>query len=259
MHISCKTVFHRTAERKIVHVIYGSVGAAAWHAGRQSGIFISVVSALAWLLVDHTSGHQYTYWAILFWNGMVRLGFFILVTFLLSELEIVLRREEMLSSHDGLTGILNARAFKAGAGNLLDLASRHNHPSILGYIDLDGFKSINDTLGHTEGDRVLKCVADVIQEQVRKVDLVARLGGDESAVFLPETDRSGAEILFPKLRQKVMQKARSGNWPISLSIGVIVLERTPKNIDEAIKSADNLMYQVKKSGKITSSLMNSPK
>ena len=178
------------------------VSAAAWYAGRRPGIFISMASALAWLLVDHTSGHQYAYWAVPFWNATVRLGFFILVTYLLSELEIVLRREEMLSSHDGLTGILNGRSFKSAAGHLIDLAFRHNHPSVLGYMDLDGFKSVNDTLGHTEGDRVLKCVADLLQKQVRKVDLVARLGGDEFAVFLPETDRSGAEILFPKLQEK---------------------------------------------------------
>ena len=225
------------------------ISMAAWYAGRQRGIHISSLSAIAWFIIDHTSGHQYQYWAIPFWNALVRLGFFFLVTFLLSELKDLLRREEMLSSHDGLTGILNARAFKERAGNLLNLALRHKHPMVLGYIDLDGFKAVNDTLGHTEGDRVLKHIAGLLEENVRKVDLVARLGGDEFAVFLPETDRSGADILFPKLREKLLQAAESENWPISMSIGVIVMHQAPANIDDAIKSADNLMYQVKKSGK----------
>ncbi len=225
------------------------ISIAAWYTGRIPGILITMVSAMAWLIVDHTSGHQYAYWAVPFWNAAVRLGFFLLVTILLSELKDVLHREEMLSNQDGLTGILNARAFKESAGNLMNLALRHNHRMVLGYIDLDGFKSVNDTLGHTEGDRVLKHIAALLEENVRKVDLVARLGGDEFAVFLPETDASGAEILFPKLREKVLESAKNENWPISMSIGVIVMHQAPTNIDEAIKHADNLMYQVKKSGK----------
>ncbi len=225
------------------------ISMAAWYGGRRPGLLISVMSATAWFIVDHTSGHQYQYWAIPLWNALVRLGFFFLVTVLLSELKDVLQREEMLSSHDGLTGILNARAFKESAGNLLNLALRHNHPMVLGYIDLDGFKAVNDTMGHTEGDRVLKHIAGLLEENVRKVDLVARLGGDEFAVFLPETDQPGADILFPKLREKVLQAAEAENWPISMSIGVVVMHQAPANIDEAIKSADNLMYQVKKSGK----------
>jgi len=225
------------------------ISMAAWYTGRIPGGIITFLSGLAWLIVDHTSGHQYAHWAIPYWNAAVRLGFFFLVTILLSELKDVLNREEMLSSHDGLTGILNARAFKESAGNLLNLALRHNHPMVLGYIDLDGFKAVNDQLGHTEGDRVLKKIAALLEENVRKVDLVARLGGDEFALFLPETDQSGAEILFPKLQEKVFQAARAENWPISLSIGVVVMQQAPASIDEAIKLADNLMYQVKKSGK----------
>jgi len=225
------------------------ISVAAWYAGRRHGILISSLSAVAWFIIDHTSGHQYQYWAIPFWNAGVRLGFFFLVTVLLSELKDLLHREEMLSSHDGLTGILNARAFKERAGTLINLAQRHNHPMVLGYIDLDGFKAVNDMLGHTEGDRVLKHIAGLLEENVRKVDLVARLGGDEFAVFLPETDQSGADTLFPKLQEKVLQAAEAENWPISMSIGVIIMHQAPANIDEAIKSADNLMYQVKKSGK----------
>ncbi len=180
---------------------------------------------------------------------MVRLGFFFLVTVLLAKLRAVLQHEEMLSNHDGLTGILNARAFKESAGSLFELAKRHAHTTVLGYIDLDGFKSVNDTLGHSEGDRLLKHIAKLLEESVRKVDLVARLGGDEFAVFLPETDRAGADTLFSKLREKVLEAANSENWPISMSIGVVVMHRAPENIDAAIKAADNLMYRIKKSGK----------
>jgi diguanylate cyclase (GGDEF)-like protein len=108
---------------------------------------------------------------------------------------------------------------------------------------------VNDTLGHTEGDRVLKTVASVLLVSIRKADLVGRLGGDEFVVLLPETTRAGAVIVFENMREALLKRAAEHGWPIGFSIGVAAFETAPKSLGEAIKLADALMYRVKNSGK----------
>ena len=150
---------------------------------------------------------------------------------------------------DGLTGVMNARAFGEAAQTILSIAARYGRPTAIGYIDLDNFKSVNDTLGHSEGDTVLIAVASILLESVRGTDLVGRLGGDEFAIFLPETTYSGAVTIFDKLRERLLKEARERVWPIGFSIGVAVFRTAPLSVDEAIKLADALMYRVKNSGK----------
>ena len=225
------------------------ISLAAWFSGRMMGVFISMFSAFVWFNVDHFSGHIYTNAAIPFWNGFVRLGFFILITLLLSEVKFRLKNETELARKDNLTGLMNARFFKDTTYNQMEIAIRHNHQIVIGYIDLDNFKTINDTSGHSEGDRVLKAVGDVINNSLRISDLAGRLGGDEFAVFLPETDRDGAELVFTKIHEKLAEEVKNNNWPVGFSIGVAIFKNIPLHADDALKFADSLMYKVKKSGK----------
>jgi diguanylate cyclase (GGDEF)-like protein len=201
------------------------------------------------LFVDNATGHSYSDRLVPFWNSFVRFGFFIVVTKLLNELKLNLEREHTLASADGLTESLNARAFKDACRSRLELATRYKHPIVLGYIDLDGFKAINDSSGHSEGDLVLITVARTLARCVRATDIVGRLGGDEFAILLPETDFAGAQIMFDRIREALVQNAVDRNWPIGFSVGVAVFSRAPTNINEALKIADALMYRVKKSGK----------
>ena len=75
------------------------------------------------------------------------------------------------------------------------------------------------------------------------------LGGDEFAVFLPETDRDGAELVFTKIHEKLAEEVKNHNWPVGFSIGVAIFKNIPLHADDALKFADSLMYKVKKSGK----------
>lgn len=129
------------------------------------------------------------------------------------------------------------------------MAARYKHPTVLGYIDLDNFKAINDGLGHSEGDRVLQTVASALRRRIRSTDVVGRLGGDEFAVFMPEIDYAGAQKAFDGIREELMQVAASRGWPIGFSIGVAVFPGAIFTIDEAIKLADRLMYRVKGASK----------
>lgn len=197
------------------------------------------LSASTWLLVDYTSGHAYSYFAIPFWNAGVCLGIFLIVAHLLSNLK------SALAQQDGLTGITNARTFRQRDELLAHLAIRHGRPLTLGYVDLDGFKGVNDNLGHEVGDRVLRAVAAELSRRLRTSDIVGRLGGDEFALLLTETDLNGARTLFADVRKRLLAVAVRNRWPVGFSIGVAVFRPPPESVEEALKHADALMYKAK--------------
>lgn len=221
----------------------------AWYAGRNLGLLLCILSAITWLAVDYTSGHQYSHPGIPFWNAAVRMGFFTIIAYLLDRLHRALELQEFLAQQDGLTGMLNARTFRQRCESLFELANRHHHPLVLGYLDLDSFKAVNDSLGHSVGDQVLKAVANALSNRLRASDLGSRLGGDEFAILLPETDLAGARTFFAGLRESLIELAAQNRWPIGFSIGVAVFRSPMAKLDDAIQHADSLMYKVKNSGK----------
>jgi len=164
----------------------------------------------------------------------------------------MIRKLELLSKQDGLTGILNRRAFDEHFSYEVERAYRQNYPLMLAVIDIDNFKEYNDRLGHQEGDKALKGLAEIMKECTREsVDMCFRLGGDEFAVLLPQATASqGTEIV-----QRILLTFLEGNFTgTSLSIGLVSCKRNKqlsKEVDEqAMKErADQAMYDAKKSGK----------
>lgn len=225
------------------------VGISSWYAGKRLGILVCIISATTWLAVDYTAGHQYTHPAIPYWNASVRFAFFVIIADLLGRLRSTLEFQASLAQQDGLTGIMNARTFRQRYDSLAQLAARHGHPMALGYLDLDGFKGVNDSLGHGVGDRVLKAVATELAKRLRASDFVGRLGGDEFAVLLPETDLAGARTFFTEIRESLLGLAAHNRWSVGFSIGVAVFHSPPANPEDAIRCADDLMYKVKSTGK----------
>jgi diguanylate cyclase (GGDEF)-like protein len=218
---------------------------ASWYAGRRVGFLICMASALSWYVVDHSAGHAYSQAAIPVWNAVVRFGFFVITSYLVTQLQAALEAQETLAQQDALTGLLNSRTFDSNCKRLFELASRHHHPLSLGYVDLDDFKSVNDNFGHSVGDAVLRAVASALAQRLRTSDLVARVGGDEFAILLPETDVGGATVIFSEVRQDLLDVAAKNRWQIGFSIGVAVFDTPPAQPDEAIRIADQLMYRVK--------------
>lgn len=220
-----------------------------WYAWVWAAFFICCFSALVWFAIEYTADHHYSNDLIVVWNAIVRFGFFLTTMLLLDKLKAFVKHQQTLATIDGLTGLLNTRAFKEVCQTLLQLALRHNHPVVLSYIDLDNFKGVNDNLGHAEGDRVLQTVADTLTRCVRASDVVGRLGGDEFVVLLPETDYAGAKELFTRMHEQLLRNVAASDWPVGFSIGVAVFTNAPADIDAMLKMADQLMYAVKKSGK----------
>ena len=225
------------------------VGLVAWYAPRWAGFSLCGVTALIWLAGDFFAGIRYSQWYMSMVNAALRFGVFLAIAYLLDLLRVRLRQEEILARIDSLTQVLNGRAFTELSERLLRLAERHQHPVALAYIDIDNFKAVNDTQGHSSGDRVLQTVANLISGCVRSTDIVGRMGGDEFAVLMPETGQAGAKTAFSKIHEELERVAVDHNWPIGFSIGVALFTNAPSNLDEALKIADGLMYRVKQSGK----------
>jgi diguanylate cyclase (GGDEF)-like protein len=157
---------------------------------------------------------------------------------------------EELTVRDALTGVNNRAYLERHAPRILDFAARKNLPVHLLFIDLNGFKAVNDTLGHEAGDQVLVGVAQAIRAMVRKYDIFVRMGGDEFVILLPDTDRDMAAIFTQRLRQTLAGidvSALSGlvtELNISASVGVS-RHQPGQSLEDLIRSADQRMYEEK--------------
>lgn len=220
----------------------------AWFGNIKHAVVISVLSAATWLLADITSGHAYSYFVILAWNSIMRLGFFLLAIFSLSTIRKLLDREQALARIDFLTGVTNSRTFAEIAKREIDKSVRFCRPFTVAYLDIDNFKQVNDTRGHSAGDNLLQFVAETIRIHIRAIDIVARLGGDEFAIFLPETNEENAITAISKVQRHLLDAVKNNNWPVTFSIGAITCYNSC-NLNELIKEADDLMYSVKRNGK----------
>lgn len=222
---------------------------AAWSLGRRHGIAASVVSSCVWLGADAASGHIYSYPLIPFWNTLIRLSFFVIIALLLSALRNAMEREKEVARTDFLTGAVNSRFFFELVQMEIDRLQRYERPFTIAYIDLDNFKTVNDQFGHPAGDRVLRAVVGYAKKHLRKIDVIARLGGDEFALLLPETSQDAARGALTKLHGGLLEEMRQNNWPITFSVGVLTCRAAPRNTDELVKMADELMYSVKRGSK----------
>jgi len=210
---------------------------------------ISIASAVIWLITDFTAGHIYVHPAIPYWNMGVRLGTFLILTFLLSALKKGMEHEKELARTDSLTGVANRRYFFELADMEINRARRYKHPFTVVWMDLDNFKTVNDHFGHSTGDALLRSVANTLQKNIRATDIVARLGGDEFAILLPETGPEPAEVITHKIQKVNLDVMEKNEWPVTFSVGVVTFVSPPSTVDEMLKMSDGVMYNAKKEGK----------
>lgn len=222
---------------------------ATWFASRNAGIVISSISAVTWLTADLLTVPDLPHHLIPFWNAALRLGFFLIITLLLFQLKTVLERERRLARQDHLTQVYNSRAFYELAKQELNRSHRYGHPLTLAYFDLDNFKTVNDNFGHQIGDQLLATVGEVIRQSIRVSDIAARMGGDEFALLLVESDSETARQLVARIQTNLLAAMRENGWPVTFSIGVVSWQQPLKRVEELIKAADHLMYEVKNNGK----------
>ncbi len=222
---------------------------ATWYASLRGGYFVIAASLVVWLVSNWQAGEYYSSEWIRYFNFGARLAVYSLIAYLLNELKLTIRFEREISRRDPLTGIFNSREFREQLGLELQRADRLSYPISLMYIDLDNFKQVNDTRGHSAGDEQLKLIAQVISGIIRKTDLFARLGGDEFALFLPNVDRASVKYVVNKVEEAVSREMTALASPVTLSIGVVTFHSPPLSVDDFLNKADALMYQAKTMGK----------
>jgi len=163
------------------------------------------------------------------------------------------RRFEVLATTDPLTGCLNRRALEESLGQELDRARRYEFPVTVLMIDLDRFKSVNDTRGHLVGDAVLRQVGELLRREARSVDLVARYGGEEFVVVLPNTGSQGGLTFAERLRARIAgHDFSTGLEPLSLtvSIGVATFPAAGgESVEALLAAADQALYRAKHDGR----------
>lgn len=156
----------------------------------------------------------------------------------------------MRAATDVLTGLYNRRYFQDELSRDFAAARRHRRDLSVLMVDLDHFKSFNDTYGHHVGDAVLVAVAQVLQGAVRIADRVARYGGEEFIVNLPDTDLVGAKVVAERIRKGIQDlKFEEGIRPITVSVGVSSIQAQDERIAELIERADQALFAAKAKGR----------
>jgi diguanylate cyclase (GGDEF)-like protein len=220
-----------------------------WAIGFDSGLIFSLLGVIIWLTIDYYSRPQPDALFIHIWNALVRMGFFSIITYILSKLQSSLTKESRLARVDFLTGMPNRHDFIDHLFLEMERSRRNKRALTLSYIDCDNFKRVNDEQGHEQGDLLLKEVANILMRNIRKSDQAARLGGDEFIVMLPETTEHQAREIFLRLHVKLLTIMELYQWPVTFSIGCVTFEDMPLSTKDAIREADKMMYQAKANGK----------
>jgi diguanylate cyclase (GGDEF)-like protein len=215
------------------------------------GLTIAALASLTVPVEQNISGVVHEPLDVAVWNGVLRLLSYAVVVYLMLRLRALLEQHHGLARSDDLTGLANSRAFRESCALEIERSRRYRHPLSLAYMDLDGFKAINDRRGHGVGDRVLRAFADVARGACRSVDLVARLGGDEFVILMPETDVLEAERVADRVVRKLGQAEALCEEDLTCSIGVVTYYRAPASVGQALHMADALLYEAKTQGKNT--------
>ena len=170
----------------------------------------------------------------------------------IEEREKIAAELDFLANHDALTGLPSLRLCKDRLDHSLAEARRNRQTSAVMFLDLDGFKAINDEHGHEFGDLVLKVTADRIKAEIRETDTVARIGGDEFVIILSSLPELNiAERIASSLVRQIAQTIHieKSEVSVSASIGISLYPQDGTTAEELIRSADKAMYQIKHQGK----------
>lgn len=154
-----------------------------------------------------------------------------------------------LSLIDDLTGLYNRRGFADLGEQYLKLARRSSRGVTVVFLDLDRFKTINDSLGHHVGDRALMRVADILRDTFRRSDIIGRLGGDEFAVLALEASGESADLLVERLRERVREFNQASREPYQLAVSVGMARHDGEmrvRLEDLLAEADNAMYEEKR-------------
>jgi diguanylate cyclase (GGDEF)-like protein len=155
---------------------------------------------------------------------------------------------EQLSVTDALTGLLNRRYLQERLAEEIIRSNRHGYPMSFMMIDVDHFKSYNDSYGHPEGDKALKIVGHVLKETLRGADVAARYGGEEFSILLPQTTSEEAQAIAERIRRNI-EETDFVNRKVTVSMGIASCSLELNSSDGVISAADKALYEAKRRGR----------
>lgn len=208
--------------------------------GRTAGFALAGFVACVWTLAQWSGGLP-TNGLQIAWNLLMRFGILAVVTHLLLALEIEMRQ----SRYDFLTNLINRRYFVSLLEAEQNRSGRNNTPFSVLYLDIDHFKTLNDTLGHAVGDEALQIVAGTLRTQSRRMDAPARIGGDEFVMLLPDTNEADCRLIAARIQQALASEIGQRRWPIGISIGMTTVCGSAQTTEAILHAADQAMYRVK--------------
>lgn len=158
-----------------------------------------------------------------------------------------------LATHDGLTGLFNKEHFLAMSENVLRVSMRHKEETCAIMLDIDHFKSVNDSYGHHIGDELIKETAIRIKDNLRRSDIIGRYGGDEFSIILPKSNCDSANTVAEKLRKNIennILNTEKGGLKTTVSIGIAKFDPHKHNgLSDLLKTADTALYEAKQLGR----------
>jgi diguanylate cyclase (GGDEF)-like protein len=185
-------------------------------------------------------------------GDLVRIGSVVLKYLAGDDLEVLYHAEmKRLADEDALTGLAHKVVFTEALAREIARSLRHGHPLCIALLDLDGFKNVNDRLGHLAGDEVLRDLAGSIRPLVRAEQLFARFGGDEMALLLPDVTPEGAAAFAEKIRRLVSEKPfgfEGSCVHLTISIGIASMRPEDRRPEDMLSRADAYLYEAKRSG-----------
>ncbi|WP_245824827.1 GGDEF domain-containing protein [Sphingomonas azotifigens] len=227
---------------------------AAWTLRERAGIcVVTLTVAISSLIngfgvppmIEH---HELTPMVAL-WNTTTRALSAIMIVLMVATLRHSIDRERWRASTDHLTRSLNGSAFRARIEQVARGRRRRN-PMLLIYMDLDGFKAVNDRHGHAAGDLVLRRFADEARARLRTGDLFARLGGDEFCALVAIDSDAEPEQVADSLHVRLREALQATGYPVTCSMGAVVLDAAAAmDTDRALRLADQALLHVKHNGK----------
>lgn len=220
-------------------VICFAAWSLGWRASQATGVGCMALS----FAINGIS--LYPYGSVdLVWNFAMRFAAISVVIAVVAGARHAYIREWWLARTDVLTGALNRQAFF----ELAEEATSSLNWRLLAYVDIDGFKQINDHDGHPAGDACLKDFVATVRTMIRRGDVFARIGGDEFLVFMTVRDEVAAAAVAKRLHAQMNRIARRGGTCLRCSVGALAVAPGERSIDELVRLADNLMYGAKQEG-----------
>jgi diguanylate cyclase (GGDEF)-like protein len=227
-------------------VLYlGAVFYAVYFFGRRHAAAQLVAISACFGAIQALDGGSAERWLL---ASVIVLAAGLLIGLIKERIQQLIAQLDQLSRSDHLTGLLNRRGFEQALARELRRAERYEHPLAVLMADVDGFKRLNDELGHAAGDEALTRIARLLLATKREPDVAARLGGDEFVLVAPETGREEAAVLARRLGAAVAEEFAADSVGLTISIGVAGYPDDGRTLDDLYKAGDDSLYAVKPAG-----------